>query len=106
MKKILLISNSSVSTITLLRNAINIAYEQGLYDYEFKYIQEDELKGNIYNTDIILLSPQFKFLLKKLNKTLERSNIPIDTIDLLTYGRMDGNALLQQVNTLMAAQEA
>jgi len=46
--------------------------------------------------DVLLLGPQVKYMKKQLETRLADKNIPIEAIDMLNYGMMNGEKALEQ----------
>ncbi len=47
--------------------------------------------------DLILVSPQVRFHVKRIQKLLEKYNIPCEGIDMKTFGMMDGKKGLENI---------
>jgi PTS system cellobiose-specific IIB component len=93
MKKILLVCNAGMSTSVLVQKMEEEAEKNNIKS-EIKAISETELEDEWKNFDIILMGPQIKFLQKHI-KQVVNDEIPVKVIDQLTYGRMDGKAVLK-----------
>ena len=50
------------------------------------------------DSDVILLGPQVRF---ELNKVKGQVNCPVEPIDMMAYGTMNGEAVLKQARALM-----
>ena len=55
-----------------------------------------------YHPDVIMIGPQVRFVAPQWQKKL---NIPVAVIDMLDYGRMRGEKVLQTAMQLLAAQK-
>lgn len=93
MKKILLVCNAGMSTSVLVQKMEEEAEKNNIKS-EIKAISETESEDEWKNFDIILMGPQIKFLQKHI-KQVVNDEIPVKVIDQLTYGRMDGKAVLK-----------
>lgn len=51
--------------------------------------------------DVVLIGPQMRFMKKKFSKTAEEVGIPLDIIEAKSYGRVDGEAVLNRAIELM-----
>lgn len=100
MKKVLFVCSAGMSTSLLVNKTMAAAKEQGL-DIEIVAMAEGEAKTHIEEYSVVLLGPQVRFLLKKFQELAEPKGIKVDVIDMLSYGRMDGNAVLEQIKTMI-----
>lgn len=98
MRKILLVCSAGMSTSMLVKRMETAAQRQ---DYEVKIeahsISEARTIGHQW--DIILLGPQVKYLLNEMKSYF--SDKPVDSIEMRSYGRMDGEAVLKQAKLLL-----
>lgn len=94
MRKIVLLCAAGMSTSILVEKmkqvATNIGYECEINAYA---ISEAKAKGE--DADIILLGPQVKFNLKRVQ--VECPNCPVEAIDMVAYGTMNGEKVLNRV---------
>lgn len=100
MKNIVLMCSQGMSTSMLVERMKDEAAKAGFEcTIEAHPVSEiDEVKEI---ADVILLGPQVRFKLKKLQG--EYPDIPMDVIDSMTYGRMDGAKALAQARKLIGA---
>ncbi|ASW42404.1 MAG: PTS sugar transporter subunit IIB [Clostridiales bacterium] len=94
MKNILLVCSAGMSTSLLVSKMQRAAKENSL-DCNIWAVSQSEAEANWEKADILLLGPQVRFLQSKM-KTMVNGKIPIAVIDVLTYGRVDGQAVLNQ----------
>ncbi|MGN1343841.1 MAG: PTS sugar transporter subunit IIB [Traorella sp.] len=98
MKKILLVCSAGMSTSMLV-----VKMKEAAVIQNYEIIVEAHSISNVrkigQNWDIILLGPQVKYLLKDIQNYFP--NKPIESIDMKNYGRMDGEAVLNQVKRLL-----
>lgn len=93
MKRIMLICSAGMSTSLLVSKMQNSALNQGL-DVEIWAVGASGAKKDILKADVILLGPQVRFM---NNEFIDLANgKPVDIIDIRAYGRIDGNAVLEQ----------
>lgn len=60
------------------------------------FIEEYE----IYNfIDLVFLAPQIRFEIKRVKTILTPYNIPVETIDMKTFGTMNGEKMLDEILT-------
>ncbi len=98
MKKITLFCSAGMSTSMLVEKMKQEAAKQGKeYDISAYSLTELGEKGD--DSDVILLGPQVRFALTKAKG--KYPNIPVDIIDMRTYGMMDGKGVLAQAEKLM-----
>lgn len=93
MKKILLVCAAGMST-SLLVNKMKEAAKQKEIKVEISALPIAECSSVINDVDIVLLGPQVRFQ-KPQVEALAGGRIPVDVIDMKSYGRMDGNAVLE-----------
>lgn len=100
MKNILLVCCAGMSTSLLVSKMQAKAVEKGI-ECKIQAIGEAEVREYIDNTDVLLLGPQVRFLLSKFKKSLADKNIPIEVINTLHYGTMDGEKVLDRALELI-----
>lgn len=95
MKKIMLLCAAGMSTSLLVNKmreaAKNMNYECDINAYGLN--QEEDVCSD---ADIILLGPQVRHNLGKLQK--KYPDIPVESIDMRLYGTMDGEKLMKIVH--------
>lgn len=90
MKKIVLMCNAGMSTSILVSKMRNAALEKG-YDCVIEACSVQEAKDKASDADIVLLGPQVRFELKKVQAVV---TCPVEVIDMSSYGMMDGARVL------------
>lgn len=98
MKNILLMCSAGMSTSIMVRKMIEAAAEINA-DVAIKAIPEQQLNDHLVGTDIILLGPQVRFLLDKVQSAAK--DIPVRVIDTLDYGTMNGEKILRQALAIL-----
>ena len=93
MKNIILACSAGMSTSMLVAKMQEAAKKRGV-DVSIEAISETKIKDYKDKADIILLGPQVRFLLNKV-KT-EAGDIPVEVIDMMAYGTMDGEKVLSE----------
>lgn len=88
--KILLLCSAGMSTSLLVTKMNKAAEERGI-DIEIMAHGASEAKDKLDSADIVLLGPQVRFMKTELEAT---TDIPIQVIDMLAYGRMNGAKVL------------
>jgi len=91
MKKITLFCSAGMSTSLLVNKMKEAAAAQG-EEFEIAAYSLNELEKMGKDADVILVGPQVRFALDKIKKTFPDK--PVDSIDMRTYGLMDGKGAL------------
>ena len=100
MKKILLVCCAGMSTSLLVSKMQAAAAEKGV-ECRIQATGEADVKEHIDDTDILLLGPQVRFLLSKFKKSLADKNIPVEVINTVDYGTMNGKKVLERALELI-----
>ncbi len=100
MTKIILICSAGMSTSILVQKMKKVASEKGL-EFDITAYPESNAQEHYDGCSIVLLGPQVRYLLNKVKKDVEGKNIKVDVIDTVSYGRMDGEAVINQINKLL-----
>lgn len=95
--KILLVCSAGMSTSLLVTKMEKAAAEKNL-DVEILALGSSEAKKNLKGVDIILLGPQVRFMRKEFEKI---ATVPVDVIDMLAYGRMEGEKVLNSALAIL-----
>ena len=77
-----------------------VADERGL-EVEIWGEPLDKIKNEIENADILLLGPQVRYALEDLKPLCEQNNIPLEVINMIDYGMMNGAKILDQALDLI-----
>lgn len=94
MKDIMLVCSAGMSTSLLVVKMEQAAKEMGL-DVNIFAVSESEANQHYGKISILLLGPQVRYLKKKLDKALEPLNIPVEVINSMHYGTLNGKAVLE-----------
>lgn len=100
MQKILLVCSAGMSTSLLVTKMNVAALKQGIHA-EINAVAEAEVNKHIDNVDVVLLGPQVRFLLSKMKALLEPKGVPVDVIQSVDYGTMNGENVLKQAMRLI-----
>lgn len=100
MVKILLACSSGMSTSLLVQKMEAEAKERGL-DAEIWAVAQDKAPEDMKKADVLLIGPQMRFMKKKFSVTADEVGIPLDVIDPVSYGRVDGKAVLDKALELI-----
>lgn len=94
MKKIMLVCSAGMSTSMLVKKMEAAATARGV-EAEIFAVAESEAKNNL-DVHVVLLGPQVRFLLTKMTDMMAAKNVPVQVIDSINYGTMNGDAVLTQ----------
>lgn len=97
MKKVYLFCSAGMSTSLLVSKMQAVADSHNL-PIKIQAFPESKAKALLYEDkpDCVLLGPQVKYLLKKMEAECEPLSIPCEVIDPTAYGIMDGEKVLKQ----------
>ncbi|MDI9218724.1 MULTISPECIES: PTS sugar transporter subunit IIB [Clostridium] len=101
MENILLVCSAGMST-SLLVTKMKKAAEENDVQCNIWAVSQSEAESNWEKADVILLGPQVRFIESKI-KTMVKGKIPVAVIDVVTYGRVDGLAVLEQAYDVIDA---
>ncbi len=101
MKKIMLVCSAGMSTSMLVTKMKKAAESRGL-EAEIFAVAEAEVKNHT-DVQVALLGPQVRFLKAKLEGMLADQGTPVDIIDTVAYGTMNGEKVLDQALSLIKA---
>jgi PTS system cellobiose-specific IIB component len=97
---IVLVCSAGMSTSLLVTKMQKAAGEQGI-EVNIKAIAEADLKNNLENLDVLLLGPQVRYMLSKVKDLMEPKGIPVDVINSVDYGTMNGAKVLEQAISMI-----
>ena len=97
MRKIVLFCAAGMSTSLLVNKMKAAAAEQG-YDCDIAAYAISETQTHGKDADIVLLGPQVRFNLSKVQQEL---TCPVEAIDMRAYGMMDGAAVIKRVKQVL-----
>lgn len=98
MKKIYLFCAAGMSTSLLVNKMIASAKEEN-FDCVIVAFPVSDVSRKGVEADCILVGPQVRFELKKIAAAYPDK--PVEAIDMMTYGIMDGKAVLAQAKKAM-----
>ncbi|SJZ76681.1 PTS sugar transporter subunit IIB [Anaerorhabdus furcosa] len=102
MLNVLLICSMGASTGALCEK-IKKAADQQNYDINIWATSLATANDEIEKSDIILLGPQIRYMLKKIVEAADGR--PVEAIDMATYGMMDGEAVFNKVKEMALNNE-
>ncbi len=93
MKKILLVCAAGMSTSMLVKKMMEAAKEKDI-EVEISALPVSECSKKVDEVDIVLLGPQVRYQKGQVD-ALVKGRIPVEVIDMLMYGTMNGKAVLE-----------
>src|SRR5690554_5340401 len=96
--KILLVCSAGMSTSLLVTKMEKVAKEKGI-DVEIFALSAGEGKKILNDVDLILLGPQVRYM---KNEFVKLATVPVSVIDMMAYGRMEGEKVLNDALALLA----
>lgn len=93
MINVMLVCSAGMSTSLLVKKMKEYAAKKGI-EVNIWANAEAEAKSFWEKADIILLGPQVKYLEPKI-KEMVRNKIPVAVIDMMAYGMMNGQKVLE-----------
>ncbi|HCR3984475.1 TPA: PTS sugar transporter subunit IIB [Kluyvera ascorbata] len=101
MKKIFLCCAAGMSTSMLVERMKQSAASRDI-DVDITAVPVSEFDQIIEDADVILLGPQVKFQLQRLSAAAEPQGVPVAAIDMMQYGSMQGDKVLDHALSLLA----
>lgn len=102
--KIVLLCAAGMSTSMLVKKMQDAAKAKGL-DADIAAYSESQLSKVAPGADVILLGPQIRFALKKVQAECLKYNVPVDVIPPTDYGMMNGTKVLALAEKLAATRQ-
>lgn len=100
---ILLVCSAGMSTSLLVTKMQNAAKDKGI-EAKINAIAEADLKNSIEGVDVLLLGPQVRYMLSKVRTLMEPKGVPVDVINSVDYGTMNGTKVLDQAISLISGK--
>lgn len=100
MKKVLLICGTGASSGFMAKNIRKAAKNQGV-ELDIKARSDSEVDEYIEEIDLLLVGPHLKYMMEDLRHDAEANNIPAELISEEAYGSLDGEAVLEQIKSLL-----
>ncbi|MGO1356538.1 MAG: PTS sugar transporter subunit IIB [Alkalibacterium gilvum] len=94
MVNILLACSSGMSTSLLVSKMEAEAEERGM-EATIWAVAQDKAAEDMKKADILLIGPQMRFMKKKLQVVADEEGIPLDVINPVDYGRVNGKAVFE-----------
>lgn len=99
MKKIMLVCSAGMSTSMLVKKMEEAAKVRGV-EAEIFAVAESEAKNHM-DVHVVLLGPQVRFLLSKMTDMMKPQQVPVQVIESIYYGTMNGDAVLTQALSMI-----
>ena len=103
MYNILLVCSAGMSTSLLVTKMQNAAKDKGI-EANINAIEESDLKNSTEGVDVLLLGPQVRYMLSKVRTLMEPKGVPVDVINSVDYGTMNGTKVLDQAISLISGK--
>lgn len=101
MKKILLCCAAGMSTSLLVTKMQQASKEQNI-ESKIWAVSIEELGNNLKDgVDVVLLGPQIRYKLNDVKKICDEKKVPVDVINMVDYGSMNGKNVLKFAIGLM-----
>jgi PTS system cellobiose-specific IIB component len=95
MKKILLCCAAGMSTSLLVSKMEQAAKEQNI-ESKIWAVSIEDLSNNLkLGVNVVLLGPQIRYKLNEVKKICDEKNIPVEVINMIDYGSMNGKNVLK-----------
>lgn len=91
---ILLCCAAGMSTSLLVQRMEQAAKEKGL-TAKIWAVSVGEIKQHIEQADVLLLGPQVRYKLAEMKKEADARGIPVDVIQAIDYGTLNGKNVLE-----------
>lgn len=102
MPKILLCCAAGMSTSMLVQKMKNEAAKRAL-DVAIDAYPVAEIENELKHADVVLLGPQVQFELSRLTELAGPLGKPVAVIDMMDYGTMRGDRVLDKALAMMEA---
>ncbi|MCC0692491.1 MULTISPECIES: PTS sugar transporter subunit IIB [Clostridioides] len=103
MIKIMLACSAGMSTSLLVNKMESVAKENGI-ESQIWAIPESTIQNEIEKCDVLLLGPQVRYILFKAQEIAKPYNVPVEVINMMHYGTVDGKAVLNRAIELNNAK--
>lgn len=97
---ILLCCAAGMSTSLIVAKMERVAESKGI-SARIWAVSESVVRSEVDEADVLLLGPQVRFLLEEMETICGEKNVPVEVIDMLSYGMCDGEAILEQAIRLI-----
>lgn len=98
--KILLCCSAGMSTSLLVERMKKAAKERQL-DADIEAIPAAEFENRLDEADVLLVGPQIRYKMPAFQQMADAKGKPIDVINMMDYGMVDGPKVLDQALALI-----
>ncbi len=98
--RIVLCCSAGMSTSLLVENMKKVAAQRQL-DVSIEAIPVAEFDAHIDSCDVMLLGPQVRYKLAAFKQVADAKQKPVDVIDMVAYGMVNGAKVLDQALALI-----
>ena len=103
MLKVMFVCCAGMSTSLLVEKVMKVAKEKAV-EIEVYAVGEAEAREDLSQADVLLLGPQVMYLENSFKKAIGDSGTKLGVVDMMSYGRMDGEKVLEQIMELSQLQ--
>lgn len=101
--RIMLACAMGMSTSILVQKMKDTAKKQGK-EYKIWAVDLSQIEHEKGNFDVVMLGPQVMGSLRKIRKIVG-DEAPVEVIDMASYGRIDGSAVLKQAENIIKEKQ-
>lgn len=99
MLKVMFVCCAGMSTSMLVEKVKEAAKSKGV-EMDVYAEAEAEARKDLAQADVLLLGPQVRYLEPEFKKLLDGTSTKLGIVDMVAYGRMDGQKVLKQIMDL------
>lgn len=103
MKRILLFCSAGMSTSLMVSKMKKAAQAKGI-EVSIDSFPEAEMANHLDDADVVLLGPQIRYVLNRAKKLCGEKRIPVDVINSMDYGMMDGEKVFDKAIKMIEEQ--
>lgn len=103
MYKIMLACAAGMSTSMLVEKMKEAAKQQNI-EVVIDAVSEGTAMKTVANYDVLLLGPQVSHLVRKFKPHCDELNIPVEAINMVDYGMMNGENVLNRAIQLIKGE--
>ena len=96
MVKVMFVCSAGMSTSLLVEKVKKAAQEKD-FDIDVYAVGEAEARKDLSQADVLLLGPQVRYLENSFKKSMGETKTKLGVVDMIAYGRMDGEKVLEQI---------
>ena len=96
MLKVMFVCCAGMST-SLLVERVKISAKTNGVELDVRAMGEADAKKDPSQADVLLLGPQVRYLESDFRKALDGTGTRLGVVDMLAYGRLDGEKVLEQI---------